>query len=390
MVNKKPELQSMQRYRYRATSSVSRPVVRRVEANQSSVPSVVQRPDYDGGGVQTLVKRRVTMPHQAVQPLSWSERRERYRLPVPEPPKRDNLVRRTLSQTGRPAPVGQLRISKPLPSSRGASSPVPRRRRNGRGKGFWGRLLSFLALLLIIVGGAIFALASNTFHVQHLTISGTQNQALITSIKHMGIQGQNIFLLNQSALTTRLEALPLVASASLLVTLPDTLLVTVRERVPVLLWQSGKSVYGLAQDGTIIAPASQLTGTSDLPSVIDQRTDVHVQPGTRFDAADILFIAQLFQQLPEIQGVAPFTLEYRDRIAVGSKLVPANEGKRGSYIVASAAGWQAYLGDETDGNQLSNQLIELQQILRIAQQQNLKLAVIDLRFGRRPTYTLKP
>jgi hypothetical protein len=55
----------------------------------------------------------------------------------------------------------------------------------------------------------------------------------------------------------------------------------------------------------------------------------------------------------------------------------------------SSNGWLAYLGAADDNNPLDNRLIELQQILNMAQQKQLNLATIDLRFGLRPVYRLK-
>lgn len=390
MINKEPKEQATRRYRYRATASVSRPVVRRGETKSRDTRDHAQLQGVTRSrDAQTPVKRQVTMPHEAIQPLSWAERHERYRQFPHSGTGR--LVQRTLSQTGRPAPVGQMRRTSAVNVRRSKGSPVPTRRRRQHGKGFWSKFWGFLAVLLVIVGGVTFALTSTTFHVQNLTISGTQNQELLSSIRRMGIQGQDIFLLNQSALTARLEALPLVAFASLTVQLPDSVLITVRERVPVLFWQHGHSIYGVAQDGTVIAPQSQLSDGNSLHliEVVDQRTDAQVRPGTRFNAQDIPFVKQLFQQLPGIEGVAPFTLQYIDRIVVNGKAGPANEGGRGSYVVVSASGWLAYIGDGTNGNSLADRLQELQQILSLARQQHLKLATIDLRFGLRLTYTLK-
>jgi hypothetical protein len=397
MIKKQPEEQQPpRRYRYRATVSVSRTLVPRGEASQHKMRENIQAQSMkkESAEQDMIMKRRVTMPHETVQPLSWSERHERYQRHRQQPaqPQRQRLVQRTLSQTGRPAPVGPMRASKPLPR-RGPGSSVPtRRRQKGQGRGFWRKFFGFLALLAIIIGGVSFALTISTFHIQQLTISGTQNQSLISSIHHMGIQGQNIFLLNQSAMLAQLEALPLVASANLVVQLPNSIVVNIQERVPVLLWQSGQSILGVAQDGMVIAPLSELSGASNLNSlttVVDKRADAHVHPGTRFSVQDILFIERLFQQLPGIEGIGPFTLEYVDHIAVDGRATPANEGGVGSYVVASANGWLAYLGDETNSNPSANRLLELQQILSMARQQHLNLATIDLRFGLRPTYTLK-
>lgn len=339
-------------------------------------------------------KRVVTMPHEAVQPLTWAERHARYRGRATAQPAQDRLVPRTLAQTGRPAPVGQMRPRKQLPrqhASTRVSSRVPVRSGKLRGNGsFWRRFLGFLCVLAVIGGGIGFALLSPTFRVQQVDISGTHNPRLIASIRGMGIRGQDIFLLDQSALVNRLEALPPVASASLGVQLPSTVTVAIQERLPVLLWQTSKAVFALAQDGTVIAPQSELSGTDHLAVVVDNRPGaVKLGPGAHLNAADIVFVEQIFEQVPGIEGVAPFSLHYVDTINEGGSSVPANQAGSGSYVIVSANGWSAYLGDAQNSNSLANRLLELQQILNIARQKNVQLATIDLRFGLRPTYTLK-
>ncbi len=347
-----------------------------------------RKAESEQNAVATATSRRVTMPHKAIQPLPWAERNERrYRALPSEPMDKHPLVQRTLSQTGRPAPAGSRHVSKPLPR-RSAGSPVPARKRRRKGRGFWGKFFGFLSVLLVIVGGVIFALTSSTFTIQQVTISGTHNATLLASIGHIGIRGQNIFLFNQSAVTARLNALPLVASANLIVQLPNSVFISVEERVPVLLWQSGQTTFGVASDGTVIAPINELEQTNGLHTVIDRRTDAQVHAGTRFNAADLLFVQQLYQRLPLI-GVETFTLEYVDQIIENGRSEPANEGHGGSYTLVSTQGWVAYLGDETNSNSLQNRLLELQAILNLASQQHLNLATIDLRFGLRPIYTLK-
>jgi len=267
---------------------------------------------------------------------------------------------------------------------------VPARRRQRRhGKGFIAKLLGFLAVLAIVVAGVSFALTSSTFHIQQLTINGTQNPGLLSTIQHIGIQGQNIFMFNSTAITERLELLPVVASVSLIVQLPNSVIVNVRERVPVLLWQSGKSTFGISQDGIVIAQVGQLSGVNGLATVIDKRTNVRIQPGARLTSAEVVFAEQVFQRVPGIQGASPFTLQYVNHIEVNGRTVPANQAGQGSYVISSASGWLAYLGDERNSNTLATRLQELQQILSIAREKHLNLATIDLRFGSRPTYTLK-
>ena len=150
--------------------------------------------------VSTPMSRRVTTPHRAVQPLSAAERRARFRDPQASRATRGRLVPRTFAQTGHPAPVGQMRTGRPLPSRR-AGAAVPTRRRRGGGR-FWRRLFGFLAVLLAVIVGVSFALNSATFQVQQVQVTGTHNAGLVAAIQHMGIQGQNIFLLNQEMFVT--------------------------------------------------------------------------------------------------------------------------------------------------------------------------------------------
>jgi hypothetical protein len=105
-----------------------------------------------------------------------------------------------------------------------------------------------------------------------------------------------------------------------------------------------------------------------------------IQPGVRLDQADVAFALQIFARLPQLTGINDFTLRY-DAMGSGDAA--------GSYVVASPGGWLAYLGSANDTNPLDNRLMELQQILTLAQKQQLHLATIDVRFGLRPVYTLK-
>ena len=156
-----------------------------------------------------------------------------------------------------------------------------------------------------------------------------------------------------------------------------------------LLWQSGKTTFGLAQDGVAIAPASELSGSGHLLMVVDKRQGVSLHAGSRLDPTQVTFALQLVQQLPGISGVAPFSLQYVDHISVDGRSEPANQAGAGCYIIVSAQGWQAYMGDAVNSNSLANRLLELRQILSIAQQEHLQLVTIDLRFGLRPTYTVQ-
>jgi len=341
--------------------------------------------------VETNIRTRVVdKTIKPVQPSTWTmraDRREQLRR------RRGHtytmLVPRTLAQTGMPATSGRRRTMRHVQQHNGGS-PVPLRSRgHGRRRGFFARVLALLVVLVIGAVGVNFALTSPAFRVQEVSVVGTQNPALVSSIEHMGIQGQNIFLVDTAALTSSIEMEPLVASASLEKQWPNQLRVTVVERVGVLLWQTEQGTYGVDRQGVVMAPASETVGADQLMTVVDMRSrqvgvsGQSIGTGARLNRADVAFALQVFAQLPRVTGINNFTLDY-DAADVASM------GGSGSYVVHGPDGWVAYVDGANDANPLDNRLVELQQILALAQKQQLKLATIDLRFGLRPIYTLNP
>ncbi|HEX6481374.1 MAG TPA: FtsQ-type POTRA domain-containing protein [Ktedonobacteraceae bacterium] len=377
---KQPKEQIAHRYRYHepagegsANVRAGRPANRGRRATGTSADSHTRR-------------RVVRTPESIVEPTPWAERHGHQRHTAAEPRANTRFVQRSLAKTGVSAPEGQVRFVRPMPRMH-INSPVPTRSglRQARRGGVWKRLLGLLGLTVVGVLGVSFALTGPTFRVQQVDVEGTQNRSLVLSIEHMGAQDQNIFLLDAEALTSRIDTFPVVASVDVAKQVPNQLKVTVIERVPVLLWQTGQGTYSVDKSGVVIAPASETTGAAHLLTVVDTRTGIAVQqvhPGTRLNTMDITFAMQIFAQLPQMIGNSSFTLRFN---GAGS----AGEGGNGSYVVSSSTGWLAYLGGADDTNPLHNRLIELQQILNLAQQQQLSLATVDLRFGLRPVYTLK-
>ena len=333
-------------------------------------------------------RRVVTMP-EADPAAAWNTfaqrqermRRERARS---QPHTYVRMAPRTFAQTGMRASSGRMRAVRRLPQAQ--SSPIPTRSgRNGR-RGFFWRLLGLLSILLALSLALGFALTGNAFRITQVNVSGTHNTALMASIQNMGMQGQNIFLLNVQSFTDQIEENPLVASATLSRQLPDQINVTVVERQPVLLWQTPQGSYSVDAHGVVIAPVGQSAGVNHLLTVVDMRTPAKGQkaqvlhPGSQLNAQDVAFALAIFQQLPALTGITSFTLRYQNSAA--------GDGT-GTYTVVGPGGWLAYLGNAQDTNPLQNRLIELQAILTMAKQQQLALATIDVRYGLHPVYTLK-
>jgi len=334
------------------------------------------------------------MPQRPVQPTPsyvLAERRQRLRSRHGKPATHSVMVQRSLSQTDVTPSNGRMRAIRPAQlQSQHNDSHIPvrsgRRRRRGT---FVAKLLGFFAVLVITMLGVNFALASPALRVQQVSVLGTQNPAVISNIQHMGMQGQNIFLIDTAALAARAEALPQVASVTLAKQWPNALTVTVVERTPALLWQTKYGTYSVDRQAVVIAPTGETLGADGLQTIVDVRgrpvgmSNQPIHPGTRLIQADVAFALLVFARLPQVTGT--FRLHYD----VGSPAGVATSGGNGSFVVVSPDGWIAYLGGASDANPLDNRLNELQQILLLAHQQQLNVATIDLRFGLRPVFTLK-
>jgi hypothetical protein len=339
-------------------------------------------------------RRVVTIP-QTDPSAAWNtffERRKQLHRELAKPPKYTAVVQRSHAQIARRTadrPLGTFQRLPPVPDRSG--------RRTTRRPFQW-RLLSFLSVAVALLVAASFAISSNAFRIEQVNVIGTHNPVLTDAIQRMGMQGQNIFLLDVEALTERIEASPLVATASLSKQWPNQLTVTVVERKPVLLWQTAKETYSVDIQGIVIALASETINAAQLNTVIatgnqqpgqQGNAGYSIHPGSHLNQADISFAMKVFASLPQLTGITAFQLRYDGTMYTSSVDGSAAPGGSGSFIVESPAGWIAYLGRVSDINPLENRLIELQQILAIMQKQQLPLATVDLRYGLRPVYTLK-
>jgi cell division septal protein FtsQ len=286
------------------------------------------------------------------------------------------------------------------------SSPVPMRSgRLGRKRNFFWRLVSALFMGALLILAVNFSLTSSTFRIAQVDVEGTRNDALIHQIQRMGMQGQNVFLVNVAGMAERIDAIPLVASVSLSRQLPNQLVVSVVERTPALLWQTAHGTYSVDGQGVVIAPAAQTAEVDHLQTVVNIANAQqgqgankgansgsgvrNLQPGTHLDQAEINFALLLLGRLPKEVGLTTFKLYYDGTIYASDKNLAGGVGSRGSYVIESPDGWKAYLGNATDANPLDNRLLELQQILALAQKQQLNIATIDLRYGLHPVYMLR-
>jgi POTRA domain, FtsQ-type len=354
------------------------------------------------GGERRRLQRVVTIP-EADPSTAWNtfaQRQEQRRRERARAQSYRRMEPRTYAQTGTWSTGERSKVVRRLPSYRGSPIP-PRSRRRMQPRGFLWRALAFFMGAVAVVVAANFAVTTNALRIEQVNVEGTHNDALIRSIQHMGLRGQNIFLINTTALTARIEALPLVLSATISRQWPNQITVSVVERRTELTLRTASGAYSVDRQGVVIAPINTMA-VSDSARIIymdelgqskgSAKAASLSQPlraGMRLNQDDIAFALTIFNLFPKVTGIQAFKLHYDGTIYANSTAGAGLTGNKGSYSVESPDGWVAYLGSAQDANPLENRLMELQQILALAQKRQLKLATIDLRYGLHPVYTVK-
>lgn len=136
-----------------------------------------------------------------------------------------------------------------------------------------------------------------------------------------------------------------------------------------------------------VSTVIDLTPQSVQSKQMQQRSKL--RSGMHLNKDTITFAMNVLKLLPQMVDISNFKLYYNGTMYTGGIRQWQGEAHRGSYILESLGSWKAYLGGPDDTNPLSNKLIELHEILALAQRQQLNVATIDLRYGVHPVFTLQ-
>jgi cell division septal protein FtsQ len=251
----------------------------------------------------------------------------------------------------------QRRLGRQYPSSarrvRFALAPAP---------GHWQILVSRLAaaMLLVLAGWVIYAVFNSpNFYVYDIQVRGnaavTSEEVYTTS----DLEGLSVFWVDPAAVARRVETLPNVRSAHVKIRLPARVIVTVEERAPVILWQTGDVSWWVDAEGVIFPPRAD---PSDTLTIID--TDAQpVSPGEALDPSIIETAQSLRRLLPELP-----VMHYSRATGVS---------------FTTGEGWPVYLGDGRDMDEKLTILVNLRKDLLA---RGVTPEFIDVRFIERPFY----
>lgn len=231
---------------------------------------------------------------------------------------------------------------------------------------FWqlrGAKLSGLAALAGLGLALYWLFTSPVFFVYGAQITGNQAMSKMEIYRASGIDSQSVFWLSPAQVAARVAALPNVKSAQARISLPAHVAITVVERRPQVLWQTGDKVWWVDGEGTVVPPKTEMEG---MLKIIDDDLQP-LEVGYQIDQT-IISGAQALQLL------APNVTVIRHTRAKG-------------LIVATPEGWPVYLGN---GSDMRAKLMVLSALLPDLREEEQPPLYIDVRDPLRPVYKLKP
>lgn len=279
------------------------------------------------------------------------------RRPRPEPaPSQHSAARSYLAST----PRGTVRAP--------ATTTLPRRRNRPRvTRAVVVTLLTKLLGLGLLLGasGLLYDLASSPrLQVSRVSVTGSRLLQPAEVEAAAAVDGLNLFWIRASDVDRRLRQLPPVESTEVALELPDAVLIRVKERQPVAIWQAGEVSFLVDRDGLILA-----AGATDQPLMVVRDTSGQpLTPGRRVDAAAVRGVGELDGRLRQSFGPQQRQYEYAQETGLN---VVQNIGPR--LIIGG-------------GDNLDWKMAAIRTIVRYLESSRLSAELIDVRFGDRPYY----
>lgn len=193
------------------------------------------------------------------------------------------------------------------------------------------------ALLGILVAtGGIYGLVTTPVFTLVRTelpaLQWTTNDALSAAVATP--DGSNLFQIRAGAIEQRLAQLPGVASATVTVSLPDTLVVRVREREAILAWNVGDNRFLVDRAGVIFGSLGTGAATDPkLPAIVDTRPgSTSLGIGSVLDPVDLDAATRLASLVPSDVG------------SVAGALVVSVTDANGFVVATLPPSWLAIFG----------------------------------------------
>jgi hypothetical protein len=261
-------------------------------------------------------------------------------------------------------------------------------------------------ILLAFLGGILYYFwTAPEFQVSEANINGLQHITRGDVNKALALSGVPVFTLDAGEIQSALiESFPEFSQVSVQTDLPNTLVITVTERVPVLIWRQDGAAKLVDLEGMTFPPRDE-AALSAYP-VIEASGDPPVLPGSEEIlstddgtpvALDKILTESLVLGLPLKGEVTPFLSPE----IVAALLKVVDEAPNGAQVIYEPVkgfgwldrrGWKVFLGDISQGDmaQIDAKLQVYRGILEQVRAAGDKPAIISVEYLHVPYYTLEP
>lgn len=213
------------------------------------------------------------------------------------------------------------------------------------------RIVKWLMLLGIIIGGIIFALLSPIFNIKEISVSGNAqiSSQTIISLSSLTID-QNILNFRTSEIVDNIKENAYIDSVKVSRKFPDTVDIEVEERVTTFMLVYGNAYVYINNQGYILEITSE---KGDYPILTGFKTPTNqLVAGNRLTEEDL-------EKLNDVLKIMEATSSGESKI--GNLITEINISDSSNYILTlSKEKKQVYLGDVTD---LSTKILWLNQFI---------------------------
>lgn len=228
--------------------------------------------------------------------------------------------------------------------------------------GFWSRFLSLLLLVTTLLA-IRHGLSSPEFHVEAVTVQGSEllGDAQIRSIA--GIGNQSIFMVDTGRAVANLMAHPEISGAHVKVSWPNGVEIQVQERRPIAVWNDGGRTWWLAEDGVAFIERKAWPGMVEVISA-EPVLDISDDPQRpAIDPEIVAGLERLSADLPKGAALQYDTLH--------------------GFGFADPRGWQAYFGAYGD---MASKVAVYQAIVRHLLSEEIRASVVSVEQPSTPYY----
>jgi cell division septal protein FtsQ len=215
-----------------------------------------------------------------------------------------------------------------------------------------------LAVVLVSLIAGLFI--SDAFYVYEAVVHGNSLVSSEEIYQGSEVEGYSIFFVDPEQVETAICSLADIMEAKVHVSLPNQMIVEVREREAQVIWQTGQERYGVDDDGTILPlrgeePSISISDLDALPR----------QPGEKIDLEILVGVERYSSLLPEVRRF-DYSQQY------GLSFVNEN-------------GWRICLGDADNAGV---KVLVMKALVQKLSSQGTTTEFIDLRFQGNPYYRL--